>query len=529
MRLMRVIQYSDLYPEEAGNLPKVTRLIKGLTRESLCTITANMVQRINGMPFFDNNLDPRRSEYDFVRFFLSDKDPFFVQDVIKRHAVAKNRLPADYDGGFYATSKTAIMSFQRFFFSVMPERTQVVSEQLEKDFFKALLLVNEKVYEVKYDEKKHETEPDDLRLARLLLANSYSNEDVEASDLHDLFRRQVTKSISLFYFLFRSKDKRVKVLRSRFRSHFHIGKWDEYLIPHIMTIYFLKQNSGVLVLKGGKHGKKARRVIEKSCIEKDAVIPVADNPDFMVFRGSPFVRLKKHQYAITNQAFVIEHMYNSVYFELRRYRKDAGFFSDDEFRQYYTTEYSQKYMFEGYVKGCIPANAIKSISGSSCDEMLEAARKRGINTDGIVPPDYYVRVPEGCILIEYKDALTNAKVKESRDAEQLFADIKRKFFENDRGSHKGVTQLLDCAMAIQNGNFFFDNPACKSVIYPVLVVENPVYSMRGMHTLLEYMMREECSRRNMSPETIKPLILMDVATLKLYAGYLNNRGLIQSF
>ena len=154
MELKRVIQYSDLFPEQTGNLPDERSLIKGLKRESLCTVTANMVQRLNGMPFFDNNLDPRKEEYDFVRFFLSDKDPVYTQEIIDRHAAAKKRLPANYTGGFAATSKTAIMSFQRLFFSVKPEEDQVYSVQIEKDFSNALLLENQRVYEAEFDPKK---------------------------------------------------------------------------------------------------------------------------------------------------------------------------------------------------------------------------------------------------------------------------------------------------------------------------------------------------------------------------------------
>lgn len=530
MKLQRVIQYSDLFPEEADHLPNAKDFVKGLRREDLCTITANMVQKLSKMPFFDNNLDPGKGEYDFVRFFLSGRIPEFTQEVLNRHDIAKKKMPSTFENKFYATSKSAIMSFQRLFFSVEPEKEIDASVRVEKNYFKALLLVNERVYDAEYDESKHSSETFELKLAHLYLAYNYANEDVEASDLHDLFRRQLTKSITLFYFLYRSKDKRLKVLRGRFLAYFHIGNWVEYLIPHIMTIHYLKENSGLLRMKSNsKYGKRGRRVLEKSCIDKNAIIAVADNPDYLAFRAKPFIRLKKHHYAITNQAFVIEHMFNSVYFELKQFRKDAGFMSDDEFRQFYTTEFSQKFMFEGYVKHLIPANVEKAVSGSQCDDILKTAKRGGKRTDGVVPPDYYIRVPEGCVVFEYKDALTNAKVKEMRDAEKLFAEIRKKFFESDRGSHKGVTQLLDSAKAIQEGSFFFENPTRDAVIYPVLVVDNPVYSMRGMHTVLEYMMREECERRGLRSDLIKPLVLMDVATLKIYADYLNNNGLIKTF
>lgn len=531
MILERVIQYSDLYPEEAEILPDARSLMVGLRRKDLCTITANMVQRIVGKPFFDNNLDPREDEYDCVRFFLSGRDPVFLQDVINRYAVARRRAQSSgFQGPFIATSKAAVMSFQRLFFSVIPEKSNDFSVQIEKDYFKGLLLVNENVYKIGYNESSHSTEPFDLRLAHLYLAYNFANEDVEARDLSDLFRRQLTKSLTLFSFLSRSKDKRVKILRRRFFAHFHIGSWSEYIIPHILTLHNLDKKSGLLVIPGRfKSGRAARRVIQESCIDKSLVIPINTNPDYRAFREKPYIRMKRHQYAVTNQAFVIEHLFNSVYFELKAFRKDAMFMSDDEFRQFYTTEFSQKYMFEGYVKQCLPPSVLLSLSGSRCDGLLDEARDRGINVEGIVPPDYFIKMPDGCVVIEYKDALTSAKVKESRDSERLFAEIHEKFFENGRGRHKGVSQLLDSAKAIQDGVFFFDDLPMDSVIYPVLVVDNPVYTMRGMHTVLEYLMRDECKRRGIRSDTIRPLVLMDVATLKLYSDYLNQNGIIRAF
>ena len=137
MELKRIIQYSDLYPEEADNLPQAKDFVKGLRREDLCTITANMVQRLSKMPFFDNNLDPGKGEYDFVRFFLSGRIPEFTQDVINRHAIAKKKLPSTFENKFYATSKSAIMSFQRLFFSVKPEKELDAGVQVERNYFKA--------------------------------------------------------------------------------------------------------------------------------------------------------------------------------------------------------------------------------------------------------------------------------------------------------------------------------------------------------------------------------------------------------
>ena len=109
MEIKRVIQYSDLYPEQADNLPDAQEFIKRLRREDLCTLTANMVSMHSGMQFYDFNFNPRKNEFDFVRFFLSDRDLVFTQDVINRHSAPVKRLPESYKGIFIATGKAAIM------------------------------------------------------------------------------------------------------------------------------------------------------------------------------------------------------------------------------------------------------------------------------------------------------------------------------------------------------------------------------------------------------------------------------------
>lgn len=113
-------------------MPDARIFIKGLKREDLCTLTANMVSRLSGMPFFDNSLDPRKNEYDFVRFFLSDRDPAFTQDVINRHYVAAKRLPESYKGVFVSTGKAAIMTFQKLFFSIEPEKNPIGAHRLRR-------------------------------------------------------------------------------------------------------------------------------------------------------------------------------------------------------------------------------------------------------------------------------------------------------------------------------------------------------------------------------------------------------------
>lgn len=519
MDLARVIQYTDIFPEQKDNLPDVEKLIVGINRAHLCTMTANMFSRLVEQRFFDNDLDSRKEEFDYLRFFLSGQNAEFLQDAVSRYRNYKQNEKLDHklNVKHVATTNAAVMTFQRQFFA-LPPTTDALTTQTEIDFFKALLIINQNVYEFDFDEKKHEGEPTDLRLAHLLLANNYANEDVDASDLNDAFRRQLVKGVELFSFLCR--DKRMKPIRERFYEHFRIGNWVDYIIPHIMCLHWLKQKSGLLVVEG-KHitGRRARRVLKKSSIEYQDIIPYEDNVDYREFRGRPFIHLGKYRYAITDLTFVVEHIYNSVYFELKKYRKDGGFTDDGDFRRYFTTEFSQNFMLNRFVRKGLSGKEIVVLDGKQCDVIVREKKADKVN-----PPDFYLRYANNCVIFEFKDTFLSAKLKDEKDPEKFFEEIKKKFLVSQDGSLKGVAQLMSNAKAIQEGNFIFDDIERNFIVYPVLVVDNPVYTIRGMHTKLEYLMRDYCNEKGIDGKYVKPLILVDVATLRLYSNLFSNKG-----
>lgn len=524
MKLLRVVQYADIFPEQEENQPMAESLLKGINREHLCNLTSNLILRLVKQPFLDDRLNPRNREYDFLTFFLSDSDPEFIIEVKERFRALKEREKnqKQYDYEYVATGKASVMTFQRMFFSLPPTEDKF-DNQTEKNFFKALLIINQQVYDLKYDSKKHENEPIDLKLAHLYLANSFANEDVDASDLYDAFRRQLVKSVELFTYLCR--DRKLKKMRELFYAHFRIGNWGDYIIPHIMSLHWLKQESGLLEVQG-KHisGRKARRVLKRSAIEYKDIIPYSDNEDYKQFRGKPFVHLGRYRYAITNPLFVVEHIYNSVYFELKKYRKDVGFMDDDAFRVYFTTEFSQKFMFHKYARLCLNGKELNVLDGVQCDEIVDSTHSQGVN-----PLDFYARYDNGCVFFEFKDTFLSSKLKDNRDAEKFFKEIKNKFVEKQDGTPKGIGQLMKNVKAIQEGSFIFDDLASDTIIYPVLVVDNYVYTMRAMHTKLEYLMREYCHDDGIDDSRVKPLILVDVATLRLYSDYISSEGYINVF
>lgn len=143
MFIVRVIEYTDIFPEEQNNLPDVRALISGINREHLVNLTSNMMSRLNGKEFYDADLDPTEGNVDFIRFFLSIANKPFIENIISRYRQLEDRSKeSGYFGGFLATRPAAIMRFLRYCFSI-PPCTDNWSNEMEVNFFKAMLLVNE--------------------------------------------------------------------------------------------------------------------------------------------------------------------------------------------------------------------------------------------------------------------------------------------------------------------------------------------------------------------------------------------------
>ena len=62
MKILRVVQYADIFPEQVGNLPRAETLLKGINRAHLCTLTSNMLSRLVSQPFSDDRLNPTAPE-----------------------------------------------------------------------------------------------------------------------------------------------------------------------------------------------------------------------------------------------------------------------------------------------------------------------------------------------------------------------------------------------------------------------------------------------------------------------------------
>ena len=135
MKLARVVEYTDIFPEEEGHEPDIVELVSGINRKSLVTLTANMMTRLSGKKFYDADLIPTADKVDFIRFFLSWRNPEFIQDVVRRyHLLERRHIDEGRNVPLLATRPAAVMYFQKIFFSIPPCEDDYTPE-MEVRFF----------------------------------------------------------------------------------------------------------------------------------------------------------------------------------------------------------------------------------------------------------------------------------------------------------------------------------------------------------------------------------------------------------
>ena len=89
----------------------------------------------------------------------------------------------------------------------------------------------------------------------------------------------------------------------------------------------------------------------------------------------------------------------------------------------------------------------------------------------------------------------------------------------------GVCQLLRQIKRIKTNDFVWDkNCSQESRIYPVIVLADYRQTASGLKNLLDIWMREEAAKEQIPLHDVGPVILMDLATLMVYAENFRKDG-----
>ena len=220
------------------------------------------------------------------------------------------------------------------------------------------------------------------------------------------------------------------------------------------------------------------------------VIKLSDNEDCKIFRGKPLIQVSETEFWCINSQFCIN-----------QFREDGS----------PTGHVMERCMVHRLFNG-------RSYIKLSGDEMSQSHPElKG-------EPDYYVRNGNKIFLFENKDIRIAADIHSCKSYNSVKSAIFKKLVSKPKhkNSKVGVTQIIANIKRIVEDSFIWDKGVKNPKIYPILVVNDPVFSLPGINFIInkefQKLLQEFDIPRNIK---IHPIILINMDVLIHYSGYFN--------
>jgi hypothetical protein len=141
--------------------------------------------------------------------------------------------------------------------------------------------------------------------------------------------------------------------------------------------------------------------------------------------------------------------------------------------------------------------------------------------------DAYLRESNKICLIEFKDVLLNASVKNGADKEKLYVELEKKFLANQTNKPKGVTQLLNALKDINDYSVSFDNSVPKSnlEIYPIIVYTDTTFGIEGINKYFKEKFTKGIESLELQNIIVKDVTFINLNYFEIHEDYFNQNYL----
>jgi hypothetical protein len=387
-------------------------------------------------------------------------------------------------------------------------------ERIKENLLKAYLIINQNTNDSESCSANYLNQFDkEKKLPRLLLTLSFPNASFEFNDLNMEFVSQTIKSLYLFGFL-KSIDNSQNILPKFLENYGFLNSIDYFSNIMLLGFYMLNNEQGMpidIIIPEDKDINNSKFFLDRFVLEESSII---NEYDFTKLREKPLYYIGNGRYRIIYNLFVIELIYNGLYFKLKKIYESI-FPEKDNFRSIYTSNFSEKHLFYNTLKR-IFKNKYVQISGE------EFAKKKFMGA-----PDYYIRNGNKIFLFEAKDSLINAGIIHSYDCEKYESELKKKLYidiDKNKPKNKAIKQLSLNIEKIVNNEFPIDTnfKGCNTRIYSIIVVFNLQFNLAGLNMLLKEWFDEEMhilGLENKTGRSIKYPILLSIDDLIVYEFY----------
>ena len=497
------INFEACFPDEERKA--LNEYLMGVSKAKLLKISS-----------FFLGFNPEKSQYSdvaaFLHMFFSEGNSDFKETVFNN--ILKYVENVEYPLEMYEIPyvKSSLLLFE-FIFDKIPEdqTTTKNKEEIERDIFKAYVALSQ-ICITEYEKARRafdEARETKLTWEEVMLANSFHNHDLINYRVEKVFSSQFLRAF--YYFEFLSEREDCQVLLKTFYEHYGVKNYKEYLRRLLGITY------PVLMMEREAHTEihldntENAPFLNKHIIELDEEI---SQLDFIKVRSNPLYKFEENKYRIVYPLFVIEMIYNGLFFRLKAINENLDDNKVNGFYNLKTLEYSEQFVLSTLLREIYGKSYIQ-FSGEELDKIIAGA------------PDYYVRNGKYIHLYESKDILISKEIKQSEDFDVLRDELKLKLYENEKGKPKAIKQLVESVKKILSQEVPYDkNIKAKGLqIFPILILHYRMFNALGMNTVLNKLFKQELEKleqKGFDISGVHSSVVIDVETL------IFNREILQS-
>ncbi len=330
------------------------------------------------------------------------------------------------------------------------------------------------------------------------------------------FSNQVTRGIAFFKYL--ESDPKYKDLVLEYYKSKNVNGYLR-LFKNLMVL-FTEINIGKDLVKRNQLANLQEYFIGKEvdlayidtlCINT-VIANYTEDESFGILRNKFLFKLNKFQFLILNVNFLLDQFYKAQIFAFNAFLKSKNI--KGEFLSEKGKNFTEGIYLPTVLNTCFPH--FTRFYGDKC-----------LNSKKEELCDAYLRESTKVCLIEFKDVLLNASVKNGADKEKLFAELEKKFLANQANKPKGVTQLLNAVKDIESNFIVFDSLAPKTSlkIYPIIIYTDTTFGIEGVNKYFKEKFAKEIDSLKLRHIIVKDVTFINLNYFEIHEDYFNQKYL----
>ncbi|WP_286753058.1 MULTISPECIES: hypothetical protein [Sphingobacterium] len=408
------------------------------------------------------------------------------------------------------------------------ENKELSKHEVEVDLFKNYLKINDQFIK-KSDELAQQLNPEAFGriedyLATMHISNSISIFEISYTNVLNTLIANFYKAYLLLEFL----ESNYPELFKQFLIDYGIADKNEFLRSIMpIAIHAVRgelTESGIQILKAEGDSKL---FLDKLIANSEGSISLLE--DFVHLRSNPLYKIADTEYLIIDRGLAVNRLFNSIFFDILSIIKDGKVKVKKDFFSIYTFDFVEKYLSYTVLDKIFRKRGYKVFSGEDITNTFK------VDTE----PDYYVRNGKKVFMFEIKGSIVRGDVKQGFSWQNLEAELKRKFYGNQRDK-KAILQLIERIEILEDNSnkavYDKDRPA-NFIVTPILLVTDHSLNTIGINHILNNWFEEEVEKSTkLKPikNRIKKLIVIHIDSLIIYSEYFkeNSRSfenLIESY